>query len=60
MKTLRQPRWFAVAGMALLAGGGFAAAAARFDELGITRLPMFNGPDDPAGIWLNGGLGSPW
>ena len=29
-------------------------AAARFDELGITRLPMFKGPDDPTEIWRAG------
>ena len=29
-------------------------AAARFDELGITRLPMFKGPDDATEIWRAG------
>ena len=29
-------------------------AAARFDELGITRLPLFRGPDDPVEIWRAG------
>ena len=29
-------------------------AAARFDELGITRLPMFKGPDDVTEIWRAG------